>query len=253
VRREFEKHCEYGKHWTTRFLHHQRIVYLGRIFLQQRAKNNGMALDIGCGGGIYTMLCASQALTTIGIDISKIAIKESKTWASSEGLFEHTDFVVCSAELLPFKAECFDLVLFSEVIEHIDNPRAGIREIARVVKEAGRVVLTVPNLPSYYWTRRRIGYDLLRLIKKRKRNEETERHTSFPFWRTNSLLKEANLAILSEESTNILPVPFSLLGNPSIYQSFTNLSEQLDNLLRHTPLKVLGSSLVVIARKNLSQ
>lgn len=247
---ELEKHCKYGNDWTTRFLHHQRIAYLDRIFLQQNAKNNGIALDIGCGGGIYTMLCASKAFTTIGIDISKIAVKTSKTWASSEDLSKRTDFVVCNAELLPFKAECFDLVLSSEVIEHLDNPRAGIREIARVVKNAGRAVLTVPNLPSYYWTRRRIGYDLLRLIKKRKRNEQTERHTSFPFWRTNSLLKETNLTILSEKSTNILPVPFSLLSNPSIHCSFTNLSEQVDSQLRHTPLKVLGSSLVVIARKN---
>jgi SAM-dependent methyltransferase len=192
------------------------------------------------------MLCAAKTFKTIGIDISKIAIKASKTWASSAGLSRETDFVVCNAESLPFKEECFDLVLSSEVIEHLNDPIAGVREIARVVKDTGKAILTIPNLFSYYWARRRIGYDLLRLLKRRQKNEETERHTSFSFLTTNSMLRITDLKILAEESTNILPVPFSLMGNAAVYRSFAGLSERVDNQLRHTFLKVLGSSLVVM-------
>ena len=170
-------------------------------------------------------------------------------WVDIKGLRDRTRLVVCSAEFLPFREECFDAVLCSEVVEHLDNPRRGIMEISRVLGKDGKAILTVPNLISYYWTRRGLGYDILRFLRMRKRNRETERHTCFPFWRTLGLVGEMNLAVLAKTSTNILPVPFSLIKQRVIYAKIIYLSELVDSKLRQTPLGSLGSSFIVIVRK----
>jgi len=47
---------------------------------------------------------------------------------------------------LPYSAESFDVVLFVEVIEHLENHRAAIGELARVLKPGGLLVLTTPNI-----------------------------------------------------------------------------------------------------------
>ncbi len=47
---------------------------------------------------------------------------------------------------LPYPDESFDLVLLTEVIEHLENHRAAIAELARVLKPAGRLILTTPNI-----------------------------------------------------------------------------------------------------------
>lgn len=244
---EIEKHYKHDD-YTTRYMHCQRISYLSRTIMHHPGAKR-TAIDIGCGRGIYTVLLTTVGFSTVGIDISKEGIRTAKTWTSSEGLSKYADFVACSAESLPFKEGCFDRALCSEVIEHLGDPQKGIKEIARVLGKGGEAILTVPNLVSYYWMRRRIGYDILRFLRKKKRNLETERHTRFTLLRIVRLLREMNFTILSAYSTNILPAPFSLMRNPLIYRNFMIISEEMDNQLRRTPLKSFGSSSVVIARR----
>jgi len=54
-------------------------------------------------------------------------------------------FLVASASKLPFKDESFDIVLCTEVIEHVDDQSQAIEEMFRVIKEGGILVITSPN------------------------------------------------------------------------------------------------------------
>src|SRR5512140_694891 len=47
---------------------------------------------------------------------------------------------------LPYAAETFDVVLLVEVIEHLENHRAALSELARVLKPGGILILTTPNV-----------------------------------------------------------------------------------------------------------
>jgi SAM-dependent methyltransferase len=51
-----------------------------------------------------------------------------------------------NAQPLPYEDECFDLVTCSEVLEHVENYRAVLREIKRVLKPGGLMVVTTPNV-----------------------------------------------------------------------------------------------------------
>lgn len=55
-----------------------------------------------------------------------------------------------SNEILPFSDNHFDLVYMGELIEHLLNPDFSIREIYRVTKSGGKIIITTPNLASWY-------------------------------------------------------------------------------------------------------
>jgi len=248
LRKKLEEHYQYGEDWTTRYLHQQRVIYLAET-IREYSKDAKTAIDIGCGDGVYTTLLAAENVFTIGMDISEYALRQTRTLIKSEGFYCRVQLVNCSAEFLPFRRQSFDLILCSEVIEHLNGPRKGIAEISRLLKVTGSVVLTVPNVLSYYWLRRKIGYKTLRLARLRGKSIETEQHTSFSYIRIIELLKESGLGLQSISSTNIFPVPFLLIKKLALHKTIVNMLENLDNQLRQTPFKVLGSSAVVTARR----
>lgn len=59
---------------------------------------------------------------------------------------QKVDLCDLNSEPLPYDDDCFDVVTFTEVIEHIENHRMVLREIFRVLKPGGHVVITTPNI-----------------------------------------------------------------------------------------------------------
>jgi SAM-dependent methyltransferase len=59
----------------------------------------------------------------------------------------HADFVVADAEHLPFRDGAFDKVMCAEVLEHIADDLAGVRELVRVLRPGGDIAVSVPS----YW------------------------------------------------------------------------------------------------------
>jgi ubiquinone/menaquinone biosynthesis C-methylase UbiE len=98
--------------------------------------NGGRLLDIGCGTG--STLSASQTYhTAVGCEFSKEALRLSK----KRGI---ELLARSNAEQLPFKSGSFDVVTALDVIEHIDDDEAAIRELRRVMKPGGKAVISVP-------------------------------------------------------------------------------------------------------------
>ncbi|WP_458413192.1 class I SAM-dependent methyltransferase [Schinkia sp. CFF1] len=101
-------------------------------------KASEVALDLGCGTGIYSLELAKYGLDVIGIDISSKMIKQARNKASDakhkitflEGDFHH----------LPFEDEHFDLVFTNITIEFATKPKLVICEAMRVLKKGGRFV-----------------------------------------------------------------------------------------------------------------
>jgi len=108
-------------------------------------------LDIGCGSGRHT--CAAyrcQNVIVIGVDLNvEELIKAGNRLKLHDRLGEHGGGVwsLAAADVggLPFNADCFDLVICSEVLEHIENYRQAIAEIIRVLKPGCNLVVSVPR------------------------------------------------------------------------------------------------------------
>ncbi len=101
----------------------------------------GYILDLGCGYGVYTKLLSEMATFAVGLDVEFNFIKEAKKKNSSDDI----EFVLASGEYLPFKNEVFDSVFLIETLEHVPHDGRVLREVYRVLKRDGEVIITVPN------------------------------------------------------------------------------------------------------------
>lgn len=98
---------------------------------------HGRVLDNGCGVGAYLERLAEQALAGHGLEFD---------WERAQAARRRVDNVVQAAgERLPYASASFDLVLSHEVLEHVADDRQSAREIVRVLRPGGRLVLFVPN------------------------------------------------------------------------------------------------------------
>lgn len=98
-------------------------------------------LDVGCNTGYGTMRFVPVARLVVGVDVSPRAIEAARL-RESDG---RPEFVLTSGFALPFSEAAFDLVTSFQVLEHVPDPTAFLRELARVTRPGGTVILATPN------------------------------------------------------------------------------------------------------------
>lgn len=109
-------------------------------------------LDLGCGVGRVSILAGLNGFQVLGIDIEKKAIDIANEESLRLGLGSHCKFRhgdVLETEHL--KNKKFDVLICSEVIEHVKNPERIIRITHNVLKKDGLLILTTPHDPKQ-WT-----------------------------------------------------------------------------------------------------
>ena len=96
----------------------------------------GVVVDVGCGGGVLRSALGDLATTYVGVDVVPYA-----------GFPPDARFVACDldADAIPLEDACADVAVAVETIEHLENPRALVRELARLARPGGWVVVTTPN------------------------------------------------------------------------------------------------------------
>jgi len=100
-------------------------------------------LDAGCGDGeLGKMLKDFKKVDVYGVDISRKGVEIAK----KKGL---RGKVADISKKIPYADNSFDLVFASEAIEHVMNPDVFLKEIRRVVKPGGHILITTPNLSSW--------------------------------------------------------------------------------------------------------
>jgi 2-polyprenyl-3-methyl-5-hydroxy-6-metoxy-1,4-benzoquinol methylase len=123
-------------------------------------------LEIGCGLGGFACWLAQDSRSTeiVAADFSPKAVEQGRQKAEVQGLAT-IKWEVRNIQNLAGPADDFDVVFSFETIEHVPDPPAAVKELARVLKPGGRLFLTTPNYFStlglhrvYYWMMGRI-YD----------------------------------------------------------------------------------------------
>lgn len=98
-----------------------------------------VALDYGCGlGGMCVKLIENGAFV-YGIDISGESIKSAQKLLADEGFARSASLHVMDAENLSFESDCFDIIVCSGVLHHLDINKA-YEELARVLKSDGKIL-----------------------------------------------------------------------------------------------------------------
>ncbi len=95
-------------------------------------------LDDGCGIGTYVGRLGEVVAQSVGIDFELERAQEAGQRVGYR--------IACAAsEHLPFADRIFDVVLSNEVIEHVQDDRAAVAEMARVLRPGGRAIIFCPN------------------------------------------------------------------------------------------------------------
>jgi 2-polyprenyl-6-hydroxyphenyl methylase/3-demethylubiquinone-9 3-methyltransferase len=142
----------------------QRFLSVQRIALKLRS-NLGLSIegldiaDIGCGVGTQTLMWAAGGHRARGVDISSPLIELARQRAQVQPV--SAEFFVASATELPLADQSCDLVLVSELLEHLPDWESCIREALRILRPGGVIYISTTNrlcpiqqeftLPGYSW------------------------------------------------------------------------------------------------------
>lgn len=124
------------------------------LFMRLAAPKPGeRVLDGGCGTGRLSLALAERGLVVTGVDLSPGMLEVARDRTKS---YANVTLVQADVESLPFPSLSFDLVAAFTVLEFTVNAEAAIRELWRLVKPGGRLVIGVLNSWSpWAWQRRR--------------------------------------------------------------------------------------------------
>jgi SAM-dependent methyltransferase len=225
----------------------REILY---TLLQQSYHNelsNIVMIEIGCGCGGVLQFLHSKGINVEGGD------------TFLEGLqlcAKHTNVPLyqLDAQRTPFADDQYDVVGLFDVIEHIDDDQAALREMYRICKPGGRIILTVPA-HKWFWS----YSDRIRCHKRRYSKKELYyklRQASFVVERLSFFMLSLFLPLsLYRRLRNIRAQTAHTLSSLTETQTIPLINEVLLSILRqekwlikHTALP-MGTSLVAVARK----
>lgn len=111
--------------------------------LNQYLPIEGKVLDVGCGAGPLSFYVTQKSSQVNGIDISSKAVHACKSTAKKLGLQKRIKFK--KSTFLNFTDRNFDLILFSEVLEHLEAELLALKKIYESLSEGGCVLISVPS------------------------------------------------------------------------------------------------------------
>ena len=128
-------------------------------FLEDLTRNEDSIriLDVGCGTGANLEMLSGFG-SSEGVDVSDDALE----FCRAKGLTVHKGL----AEKLPFDDETFDVVTALDVIEHLDDDVAGLKEMHRIVKKGGKTLIFVPAFMWLWGVQDDISHHRIRYTRK---------------------------------------------------------------------------------------
>jgi len=119
------------------------------IFEWVPPRDDAVILDCACGRGFYlNMFRHVSACRLVGLELDPDIIRKAQR---NVGHLPGIALTRGNIYALPFPDDYFDGVILSEILEHIDDDVAGLREVRRVLKPGGAVAITVPHARYPFW------------------------------------------------------------------------------------------------------
>ena len=118
------------------------MTYSSRIVNAKGSIHGGATvLHVGCGDGYLDPYLCTRFARVVGVDINFVELQS----AASANAGERADYVLIDGFVLPFESGSFDEIVSIDVLEHAEDDVALVQEMSRVLKDGGRLILTVPN------------------------------------------------------------------------------------------------------------
>jgi len=244
--RQNESYAEFLAGWDASF-------YAKYADTLKPSRPAARALDVGCGVGQVVARLTEAGYEAHGVDVSEPNIERARKYSQRRQLYD--------GKRLPFADRFFASAGALNVLEHVDEPEAFIRELVRVIEPGGRIVLSSPNFfrvlgfRDYHPKMRGIRSkwsNWKRLAQKRRQMKHDPQAVRFD--RMTPIVKEPftpdDDAIVA---TNPLEMKFFLERAGCVIESVVctdrYVARPIDFLLNLTPTRYLMFNAFLVARR----
>lgn len=117
------------------------MEHLARYRFAMKYSGDCKVLDAACGAGYGTYMLSKNASEVTGMDYSA----ETVSFASENYKAGNVKFVTGDVTSMPFDNGSFDLITAFEIFEHVENPQNMLKEMSRVLRKDGIVLISTPN------------------------------------------------------------------------------------------------------------
>ncbi len=207
-------------------------------------------LNVGCGDGVQAVVYQGNFKTMVGIDINSDRLEVARNLVKYYNI-DNTTWLQANVEKIPLQ-EKFDKCIAIDIIEHVINPDQVIREIHRLLKDNGQLLITFPALHDKWENLFRfIGRKILHRRGKTvyKPSWDPDQHQyNYKLKQWLKILEANGFKLIKSRGSTLFP-PLHYLGFPKFW--FTNkFIHTLDNFLSQLPIfKNYGQALVCIFEK----
>ena len=177
-------------------------IYLRKEAMVAFAGDAGKILDVGCGWGTLSAYLAIKGHEVTGVDSSPGELEHARRIALRYGASAR--FYIGDALKLDFPDGTFDLVIWEEILEHLVEPVKALREGRRVLKNNGRIILSIPNGQS-------LRARALKILGREDALFQPDHKQDFGVLSLKKVVEEAGFRIISLTS-DFLPIPKLPLG-----------------------------------------
>jgi 2-polyprenyl-3-methyl-5-hydroxy-6-metoxy-1,4-benzoquinol methylase len=134
---------EYYHEWIEHQRKRRAAMWRKRLDKVEKAAHRGRLLDVGCGEGMFLCEAATRGWTTWGTELSPYAARHASLALGRE--------IFCG-ELYDasFPREFFDVVTLWHVMEHVREPARYLKEVRRVIRPGGLLLVAVPNVDDLF-------------------------------------------------------------------------------------------------------
>ena len=241
IRRDLDKAARLGHPSYVWRAGQERRLALIRAWAQVEGAR---VLVDGAGVGMYSRHLEEAGAWVVSIDIDFPSMVAASQYTAN--------CLTAAGERLPFAAASFDTVLSHEVLEHVQDDAAAMREIARVLKPGGRAVIFVPNRLYFFETHGHYWKGEYHFGNTPFINYLPDR------WR-NQLAPHVRAYRKSDLKRLIAPLPLRIIHWTQIYPGYDNIIARqpalgkgvrgFTRMLEKTPLRAFGISHFLVLEK----
>jgi 2-polyprenyl-3-methyl-5-hydroxy-6-metoxy-1,4-benzoquinol methylase len=133
---------DYYRDWINQQKNKRIRMWEGRLKKLEKRRQGGLLLDVGCGDGAFLKLAQEKGWTVSGTEHSLYA---ADYVSKAHGIPVFCGEIISAG----YPENFFDVVTMWHVLEHVTDPERYLREIHRILKPSGLLVIAVPNVNDY--------------------------------------------------------------------------------------------------------
>ena len=219
---------------TRRWLHCTRRDWIMAELRRQASQKHQTALEVGFGSGVYLPLLAELYDDAVAVDLQEAFLEHGRSLTATLPNLRVIADDITKSQL---KNDEFDLILCSEVIEHIDQWQKALAEMYRLTRPGGTLLLSTPQPWSPLEVMGKIAFKpgIISLVRAVYGEEilETGHISLLSEKRITTALKAVGFSIKERFKSGIyLPVVAEFFGEPAL-----RLERWLEGRLREGPLQ----------------